>query len=87
MKLFVGNLSYEITSSDLREFFGQVGKVVAARVVSDPQSGRSKGFGFVEMSDRAAAERAIEEFNGIDAMGRQIIVTFARPALGMKNPA
>ena len=78
MKLFVGNLSYDVTSSDLREFFGQVGQVTTARVISDPESGRSKGFGFVEMSDQAAAQRAIEEYNGIEANGRPLVVSPAR---------
>jgi RNA recognition motif-containing protein len=78
LKLFIGNLSYEITATDLREFFGQVGNVVTAKVVADPESGRSKGFGFVEMSDKAAAERAIAEFNGAEALGRALVVSYAR---------
>jgi RNA recognition motif-containing protein len=81
LKLFVGNLSYEITSTDLREFFGQVGPVLTARVIADHESGRSKGFGFVEMGDKAAAERAIEEFNGMDALGRALVVSYARSSL------
>jgi cold-inducible RNA-binding protein len=81
MKLFVGNLAYEITSSDLREFFEQAGRVMSARVVEDSESGRSKGFGFVQMLDRASAERAIEQFNGVDAIGRTLIVTPARSSI------
>ena len=78
MKLFVGNLSYDITSEDLHEFFRQVGGVAVARVINDRETGRSKGFGFVEMSDGTAAERAIQELNGIDSMGRTMMVTLAR---------
>ena len=78
MKLFGGNLSYEITSADLQTFFGQVGRVISARVIADGATGQSKGFGFVEMSNRSEAETAIQEFNGVKAIGRTLVVSPVR---------
>ncbi|MCJ7792823.1 MAG: RNA-binding protein [Candidatus Marinimicrobia bacterium] len=79
MKLYVGNLSYDVTGDQLGEHFAQAGKVVSAVVISDRQSGRSKGFGFVEMSTDEEAKKAIEMFNEKDFQGRNLIVNEARP--------
>lgn len=78
-KLYVGNLSYSMTSDDLRETFGAHGTVQSADVISDRDSGRSKGFGFVEMSSDEEAEAAIKALNGQDVQGRQLTVSIARP--------
>ena len=78
-KLYVGNLDYAVTGDQLGEFFAQAGKVVSAVVISDKYSGRSKGFGFVEMSSAEEVKKAIEMFNGKDFQGRNIIVNEARP--------
>jgi len=79
LKLYVGNLSYEITADQLTQHFGQAGTVTSAVVITDKQSGRSKGFGFVEMSDEAGAKKAIEMFNGQEYEGRNLVVNEARP--------
>ncbi len=78
-KLYVGNLDYNITGDQLTELFSQAGKVVSAAVITDRYSGRSKGFGFVEMSSAEEAKKAIETFNGKDFEGRNLIVNEARP--------
>ncbi|HPI67322.1 MAG TPA: RNA-binding protein [bacterium] len=78
-KLFVGSLKWEVTDDQLKELFSQVGTVVSAQVVSDKFSGRSKGFGFVEMSSEEEAKAAIEKFNGYDFQGRAMVVNEARP--------
>lgn len=78
-KLFVGNLDYTVTSDDLREAFSQAGTVADAVVISDKMSGRSRGFGFVEMSTEEEAKAAIEKLNGSDLKGRKINVNEARP--------
>lgn len=78
-KLYVGNLSYDVTSESLGEHFGTAGEVVEAVVISDRQSGRSKGFGFVEMANEKDAAKAIETFNGKEFEGREIVVNEARP--------
>lgn len=79
VKLYVGNLSYEVTGDQLGELFAQAGKVAEATVITDRYSGRSKGFGFVEMSSAEEAKKAIETFNGKDFQGRDIVVNEARP--------
>jgi RNA recognition motif-containing protein len=79
VNIYVGNLSYEVTSLELEKAFGQFGKVVSARVINDPQSGRSRGFGFVEMSSNDDGQKAIAEMNGKDLLGREIVVNEARP--------
>ena len=79
-KLYVGNLEYSVTGDELKEHFAQAGTVEDSVVISDKYSGRSKGFGFVEMSSDEEAEKAIEMFNGKDFKGRNIIVNEARPA-------
>jgi cold-inducible RNA-binding protein len=77
-KLYVGNLSYSATSEDLEELFSRSGKVESAAVVADKFSGRSKGFGFVEMADSGEAASAIESLNDTEFQGRRIKVAEAR---------
>src|SRR6476469_10554863 len=78
-KLYVGNLSFRVTSEDLQEHFGAAGAVQSANVVYDRETGRSRGFGFVEMADDDAATAAISQFNGQEYDGRQMVVNEARP--------
>jgi RNA recognition motif-containing protein len=78
-KLYVGGLSFETTDAELRALFEQAGKVESAAVITDRFSGRSKGFGFVEMSSNAEARQAITELNGKVLGGRTITVDEARP--------
>ena len=79
MNIYVGNLSYKASDNDLRELFSAHGEVTSAGVIQDRASGRSKGFGFVEMPDDAQAEKAIEALDGADMQGRNIKVNQARP--------
>lgn len=78
-KLYVGNLPYSVTEEKLQEHFSQHGSVVSARIITDKFSGRSKGFGFVEMGSDEDAERATAALNGTDFEGRNIVVSEARP--------
>lgn len=78
-KLYVGNLSYNVDGTQLEEWFGKYGAVRSAEVVMDRDTGRSKGFGFVEMGDDNAAREAIEGLNGRDQEGRPLTVNEARP--------
>jgi RNA recognition motif-containing protein len=78
-KLYVGNLSYGTTDQDLQTLFTQAGAVTSAVVIRDRETGRSKGFGFVEMASQAEAEKAISMFNGVDYQGRPLTVNVARP--------
>ena len=78
-KLFVGSLSYNVTSAKLEELFSQFGKVQSAEVIIDRRTGQSKGFGFVEMSSSEEAKKAIEGLNGKEVDGRPIAVNEARP--------
>lgn len=77
--IYVGNLSYETTSNDLEMAFAEFGDVSKATVVTDRETGRSKGFGFVEMSDKTAADSAIQNLNERPLGGREIKVNEARP--------
>ncbi len=77
--IFVGNLSYDTTEHSLRSLFEQYGSVERASVVTDRDTGRAKGFGFVEMSVNSEADRAIEELNGREMDGRALNVNEARP--------
>jgi RNA recognition motif-containing protein len=77
-KLFVGNLSFSTTGADLEALFASSGTVESASVVSDRDSGRSRGFGFVEMSTSSEATKAIQDLNGRDVGGRQINVSEAK---------
>ena len=78
-KLYVGNLSYETTDADLRDMFEQHGSVSSAQVIMDRDTGRSKGFGFVEMGSDAEAQAAIKGMNGQNMGGRDLVVNEARP--------
>lgn len=78
-KLYVGNLSYQVDSSELQTMFGAHGQVVSAQIINDRDTGRSKGFGFVEMSSDAEAQAAIAALNGQQHEGRALTVNEARP--------
>jgi len=78
-KLYVGNLPYQVRDSDLEEAFGQFGQVTSAKVMMERETGRSKGFGFVEMGSDAEAQAAIDGMNGQPLGGRSIVVNEARP--------
>lgn len=78
MRIFIGNLSYRTTEDQLADLFSQAGEVVTASIVTDRDTGRSRGFAFVEM-DSDAGQKAIEQFNGFDLDGRKINVNEARP--------
>ena len=78
-KLYVGNLSFRVTSEDLQEYFATAGAVESANVVFDRETGRSRGFGFVEMASEDAANAAIAQFNGQEYDGRNMVVNEARP--------
>jgi len=79
MNIYVGNLPYSVDRDELRDIFAAYGEVTAARIVNDRETGRSKGFGFVEMADDAQARQAIEALNGNDIGGRKAVVNEARP--------
>jgi RNA recognition motif-containing protein len=79
MKLYVGNLSFQTSSEDLQELFSQAGTVESANVVEDRDTGRSRGFGFVEMATKEEGEAAIAQFNGKEFGGRNLTVNEARP--------
>lgn len=79
MKLYVGNLSYQTQEADLRELFAQHGEVVSANVVTDRDTGRSRGFGFVEMGSDEAARKAIQALDGQELDGRNLKVNESRP--------
>jgi len=78
-KLFIGNLDYTVTGDDLRALFAQAGTVVDAVVIMDKMTGRSRGFGFVELSSDEEAKKAVETLNGADLKGRKINVNEAKP--------
>lgn len=78
-KLYVGNLSFRTTGDDLREAFSQAGTVESASIIEDRETGRSRGFGFVEMATPEEAAAAIEKFNGKDLGGRNLTVNEAKP--------
>jgi RNA recognition motif-containing protein len=77
--IYVGNLVWDATADDLLELFGQHGKVTRAQVITDRETGRSRGFGFVEMDNDGEAQKAIEALNGFDHNGRPLTVNEARP--------
>jgi RNA recognition motif-containing protein len=79
MKLYVGNLSFQTSNEELQELFASVGTVESANVVEDRDTGRSRGFGFVEMASQAEGEAAIEQLNGKEVNGRELKVNEARP--------
>jgi cold-inducible RNA-binding protein len=79
MKLYVGNLSFQTSGDDLQELFSQAGTVESATVVEDRETGRSRGFGFVEMSSKEEGQAAIQQFNGKEVGGRALNVNEAKP--------
>jgi RNA recognition motif-containing protein len=79
MNIYVSNLSFNVQDEDLKEFFTPYGEVTSAKVINDKETGRSRGFGFVEMSDDAAAKKAIAELNDAAVDGRTIKVMEAKP--------
>jgi RNA recognition motif-containing protein len=79
VKLYVGNLPFSATEQDLEELFGQAGSVFSASIITDRETGRSRGFGFVEMETQEAADAAISQFNGYQLDGRAVVVNEARP--------
>lgn len=79
MKLYVGNLAFQTSSEDLQQLFGQAGTVQSASVIEDRETGRSRGFGFVEMATKEEGESAIAQFNGKEFNGRNLTVNEARP--------
>ena len=79
MKLYVGNLAFQTSSEELRTLFGQAGTVESATVVEDRDTGRSRGFGFVEMASKEEGNAAIQQFNGQELNGRNLNVNEAKP--------
>lgn len=79
MKLYVGNLSFDASESDLRDLFAQAGQVESAKIITDMYTSRSRGFGFVEMANREEGQKAIDQFNGKELKGRPIVVNEAKP--------
>ena len=79
MNIYIGNLSYEVTEEDLQQAFEAFGQVESVNIIKDKFSGRSKGFGFVEMPDKANAQSAINDLNGQELKGRTLNVNEARP--------
>ena len=79
VKLYVGNLSFNTTSEELRDLFGSVGSVTTCSVMSDRDTGRSRGFAFVEMASKAESENAIAQLNGREIGGRELRVATAKP--------
>ena len=79
MKIYVGNLSFKTSSEDLQKLFSQAGKVESATVIEDRETGRSRGFGFVEMASKEAGETAIAQFNEAEVDGRALKVNEAKP--------
>ena len=78
-KVYVGNLPFEITEDELKEIFAQIGSVASVRIITDAMTGRSKGFGFVEMENEEDANKAIEQLNGSEVQGRVLKVAPANP--------
>ena len=78
MNLYVGNLSYQVREEELKNLFGQFGEVTSIKIISDHETGRSKGFGFVEMANDDEARNAMQELNNSEVQGRQIKVNEAR---------
>ena len=79
MNIYVSNLSFNVQDEDLREFFTPFGEVTSAKIINDRETGRSRGFGFVEMSDDEAAKKALAELDGATVDGRQMKVMEAKP--------
>lgn len=84
-KLYVGNLPFSATDTSLKQIFAESGTVESAKIITDRESGRSKGFGFVEMANDDEATEAISKFNGTDLDGRALTVSEARPQAPREN--
>lgn len=84
-KLYVGNLDYGLTEQELADHFAQAGTVSSTKIITNPENGRSKGFGFVEMSSADEAKAAIEMFDGQELNGRPLTVNEARPQKPREN--
>ncbi len=85
-KIYVGNLAYGSTDQDLQELFAQHGTVQTANVVTDRETGRSRGFGFVEMASAEETQKAISALNGTEFQGRNLVVNEARPQVRKRGP-
>lgn len=79
VQIYAGNLAYRMTEDSLRELFGQYGEVISAKIIKDRVTGRSRGFGFVEMENKEEAETAIQKLDGTEVEGRNMRVNLARP--------
>jgi cold-inducible RNA-binding protein len=79
MNIYVGNIPYGMSDDEMRDLFAKYGEIISARIIMDRESGRSKGFGFVEMADQAMGEEAIKSLNGKDVLGRALRINEARP--------
>jgi RNA recognition motif-containing protein len=79
MNIYVSNLSFNVQDEDLKNFFAPYGEVTSAKVITDRETGRSRGFGFVEMTDEAASKKAIAELDGANVENRSISVSVAKP--------
>lgn len=79
MNIYISNLSYGVSDADLNQLFTEYGEITSAKVIMDRESGRSRGFGFVEMPNDSEAQKAIDELNGAEYDGKTISVTVARP--------
>jgi len=79
LKLYVGNIPFGVSEEDLKKLFMEAGEVQSVKIITDPYSGRSRGFGFVEMASEAAAEKAISQINGKTLMDRALTVNEAKP--------
>lgn len=79
MNLYVGNLSYTATEDDIRNAFAQFGEVTSVRIITDRETGRPRGFAFVEMADQASGEKAMQGLNNAEIVGRAVTVNEARP--------
>ena len=77
MNIYIGNLNYNVDEDELRNIFGEYGEIASVKIITDRETGRTKGFAFVEMTDDEAAKKAISELNGKEIMGRNIKVNFA----------
>ena len=79
MNIYVGNLNFKVRENDLQPLFEEFGTVTSVKVITDRETGRSKGFGFIEMEDDAQGAKAIEKLNGVELEGRTLVVKEARP--------
>lgn len=85
MNIYISNLSYGINDADLSQLFGEYGEITSAKVITDRETGRSRGFGFVEMPDDEAAQKAIDELNQAEYDGKVISVSVAKPRESRPN--